>query len=91
MRFWTKVSYTPKPWQLAEDLWEMNCEDQAQFLESFFLVDKEQFDILKQMDFVTDSLRCFAEPDKCRQIAWYLEELADRIREDSHDSTSDNG
>ena len=79
MKFTTKVEYTPSPVEMANELWEWDAEQQAEFIYSFFAYHgREDVEMIYQLDVIADELKIFGVEDELF-IKRRLEELTDRL------------
>ena len=79
MTFTTEVKYTPTPVELANELWEWDAEQQAEFLYSLFVEHgRENAAMIYQIDHVADELKIF-DKEELMVIEHRLEDLIERL------------
>ena len=79
MTFTTEVEYAPTPVELADELWELDAEQQAEFLYSLFVEHgRENAAMTYQIDYVADELKIL-DKEELMVIKHGLEDLIERL------------
>lgn len=79
MTFTTEVEYVPTPVELADELWEWDAEQQAEFLYSLLVEHgRENAAMIYQIDYVADELKIF-DKEELMVIKHRLEDLIERL------------
>ena len=71
----------PTPREIADEVWSMNCNRQAELLAHLAdIYESDHYHVLMQMEYIVESINGMYDDAKALQIERILEELLDRVK-----------